>query len=226
MLKLDTLGAAIFDLDGTLVDSNEAWFNAEKSILKRNNIFISDDILAKMVLFTYEEIYPEMLKFGLNYDFDSFVKTMDEIVLTEYENNITLKEDAAEFIEHLRKMGIKTAVATSSSRKLTEAVLAANDALGLFDLILTAEEVGKGKDEPDIYLRAASELDVNPDRCLVFEDRLLGIETAHKIGMKTVCVYDRYSQLDFFKARNIADQYIYSFADMLSEHHASLLGDN
>jgi HAD superfamily hydrolase (TIGR01509 family) len=226
MLKLDTLGAAIFDLDGTLVDSNEAWFNAEKAILKRSNVFISDDILAKMVLYTYEEIFPEMLKFGLRYDFDTFVKTMDEIVLTEYENNITLKEDAEVFIKRLRGKGIKTAVATSSTRKLTEAVLAANDAIELFDLILTTEEIGKGKGEPDIYLRAASELDVIPDRCLVFEDRLLGIETARNIGMKTVCVYDRYSQLDFFKARNITDQYIYSFADMLSEHHASLIGDN
>jgi HAD superfamily hydrolase (TIGR01509 family) len=179
-----------------------------------------------MVLFTYNEIYPEMIKFGLTYDFDTFVKTMDEIVLSEYEHNIALKEDAAVFIEHLRKMGIKTAVATSSTRKLTEAVLCADNALELFDLILTADEVGKGKDTPEIFLRAASELQVVPDRCVVFEDRLVGIETARKIGMKTVCVYDRYSQLDFFKARNFTDQYIYSFADMMSEHRASLIGDN
>jgi HAD superfamily hydrolase (TIGR01509 family) len=214
MINLDSLGAAIFDLDGTLVDSNEAWLSAEKEILERNNIFISEDILTKMVLYTYEEIYPEMVKFGLTYDFDTFVKTMDEIVLTEYENNITLKEDAAEFIEKLREKGLKTAVATSSTRKITEAVLGANDALELFDLILTADEINKGKDLPDIYLKAASEFAVTPDRCVVFEDRLVAIKTAIGIGMKTVCVYDRYSQLDFFKARNLADLYIYSFADI------------
>jgi HAD superfamily hydrolase (TIGR01509 family) len=222
---MKSIGAAIFDLDGTVIDSNDVWLSAEKTILERNNIFIPEEILVKLVLLTYEEIYPEMCKFGITYDFDTFVKTMDEIVLSEYENNITLKDDVLTYINLLRNMGIKTAVATSSSRSFTETVLRVNGVLELFDAVLTTEDTGIGKNEPDIYYRAAKELDTSPDRCVVFEDRYNGIVTAKNAGMKTVCVYDRYSQLDFFKARNFADMYIYSFADMLSEKKASLIGD-
>jgi HAD superfamily hydrolase (TIGR01509 family) len=226
MLSMKSIGAAIFDLDGTVVDSNDVWLSAEKTILERNNIFIPEEILAKLVLLTYEEIYPEMCKFGLTYDFDTFVKIMDEIALSEYENNITLKDDVLTYINLLKNLGIKTAVATSSSRSFAETVLRTNDAYDVFDIILTVEDTGVGKTEPDIYYRAAKELDTPPDRCVVFEDRYNGIVTAKNAGMKTVCVYDRYSQLDFFKARNFADMYIYSFADMLSEKKASLIGDD
>jgi HAD superfamily hydrolase (TIGR01509 family) len=222
---MKNIAAAIFDLDGTLIDSNEAWFNAEKTILERNNIFAPDEPLKKMVLLTYEEIYPEMKAFGLPYDFDTFVSTMDSIVMDEYENNITLKDNAVEFLEHLRSKGIKTAIATSSTKRICDMVLDSNGVRDLFDLVLTTADVGVGKENPEIYLRTAQLLNVPPDHCLVFEDRFLGVETAKKEGMKTVAVYDRYSQLDFFKARGYADQYIYSFADMMSERKASLIGD-
>jgi HAD superfamily hydrolase (TIGR01509 family) len=220
---MKNIGAAIFDLDGTVIDSNDVWLSAEKIILEQNGIYIPESKLAKLVLCTYEEIYPEMVKFGLTYDFNEFVETMDKIALTEFENNITLKDDVTAYLSLLRNMGIKTAVATSSSRSFAEAVLTANNVLELFDVILTTEDTGIGKDQPDIYFRAAEALKTSPDRCLVFEDRYNCIVTAKNAGMKTVCVYDRYSQLDFFKARNFADIYIYSFADMLTEKKASLL---
>jgi HAD superfamily hydrolase (TIGR01509 family) len=225
MLLMENIEAAIFDLDGTVVDSNDVWLEAERIILEKNGISVPESKLSKFVLLTYEEIYPEMLKLGLTYDFDTFVNTMDEIALSEYQN-ITLKEDVKKYIRILKGLGIKTAVATSSSRALAETVLKANGVSDLFDIVLTTADTGISKDEPDIYFRACESFNVAPERCVVFEDRYTGIVTAKNAGMKTVCVYDRYSQLDFFKARNVADMYIYSFADMLSEKKASLLGDS
>jgi HAD superfamily hydrolase (TIGR01509 family) len=225
MLLMENIEAAIFDLDGTVVDSNDVWLEAERKILEQNGIIAPESELSKFVLYTYEEIYPEMIKLGLTYDFDTFVATMDEIALSEYQD-ITLKEDVEKYIRILRGLGIKTAVATSSSRTLAEGVLKANGVEDLFDIILTTADTGIGKEKPDIYFRACESFGVPPDRAVVFEDRYTGIITAKNAGMKTVCVYDRYSQLDFFKARNVADMYIYSFADMLSEKKASLLGDN
>jgi HAD superfamily hydrolase (TIGR01509 family) len=222
---MENIEAAIFDLDGTVVDSNDVWLEAERLILEKNGITAPEEELSKFVLYTYEEIYPEMCKLGLTYDFDTFVSAMDEIALSEYQN-ITLKEDIEKYIRILRGLGIKTAVATSSSRTLAEEVLRANGVSDLFDIILTTADTGIGKDDPDIYFRACESFGVPPDRAVVFEDRYTGIITAKNAGMKTVCVYDRYSQLDFFKARNVADMYIYSFADMLSEKKASLLGDS
>jgi HAD superfamily hydrolase (TIGR01509 family) len=226
MLILKDIAAALIDLDGTLIDSNEAWLNTERIILERNNIYVPEETLARMVLMTYSEVFPELKKLGLPYEFDQMVNIMNEIVFAEYEKNITLKDSAEEFIRHIKEKGIKTAVVTNSTRKLVDAVLKSNNAEGLFDIIMTFEDSKEGDKNPEFYLQAARKLGVSPDRCMVFEDRFIGIDSAKKAGMKTISVYDRFSQLDFFKARGYADQYIYSFADMLSEHKASLIGDD
>jgi HAD superfamily hydrolase (TIGR01509 family) len=226
MLNLNDITAAVFDLDGTLIDSNEAWLNTERIILERNNIYVPEETLARMVLMTYSEIYPELKKLGLPYEFDEMVALMDELVFNEYENNITLKDSAEEFIRHIRNKGMKTAVATNSTRRLVDAVLRQNRAEDLFDVVMTFEDSKEGDKDAEFYLQAARLLGVSPDHCMVFEDRFIGIDSAKKAGMKTVSVYDRFSQLDFFKARGYADQYIYSFADMLSEHKATLIGED
>ena len=115
----------------------------------------------------------------------------------------------------LKKNNIKIALATASPKKLYEPVLRNNCIYNYFDVFCTTEEVGKSKDYPDIYLLAASEMDVSPEDCIVFEDVLKGIVSAKNAGMYTVGVFDKYSDEDIITLRMTADRFIMNFFEMM-----------
>ncbi|MDR0992489.1 MAG: HAD family phosphatase [Ruminococcus sp.] len=210
----DTAGV-IFDLDGTLLDSNNIWEQIDRELLARRGISVSDDFLKILASHSYEEAYNQMQLVGVTDSYETILNEFNEMALFEYQNNVVLKDEAKTYLEKLKEDGVKLAIATASPKELYEPVLTKYGILNLFDNITTTFDVGKTKDFPDIYLTAAAKIGVSPANCVVFEDLKKGIETAKAAGFKTCMVYDRYSQLDFFRMRGIADHYIYSFADLL-----------
>jgi HAD superfamily hydrolase (TIGR01509 family) len=207
----------IFDLDGTLIDSNHVWEQIDREILARRGISVSDDFLKILASHSYEEAYNQMLLVGVTDSYETIYEEFNAMALEEYRNNIELKDEAKAFIEKLKEKGKKLAIATASPKELYEPVLIKFGILNIFDNITTTFDVGKSKEFPDIYLTAAAKINVRPDECVVFEDLKIGIETAKAAGFKTCMVYDRYSQLDFFRMRGISDHYIYSFADLMKD---------
>jgi HAD superfamily hydrolase (TIGR01509 family) len=212
----DTAGA-IFDLDGTLIDSNHVWEMIDKELLSRRGISVSDDFLRILASLSYEEAYSQMQLVGVTDSYETILNEFNEMALYEYRNNIELKDEAKTFLEKLKEKGVKLAVATASPKELYEPVLSKFGILTLFEVITTVFDVGKSKDYPDIYLNTAAKIGVSPANCIVFEDISKGIQTAKAAGFKTCMVYDRYSQLDFFRMRGVANHYIYSFADLLKD---------
>ena len=132
------------------------------------------------------------------------------------------KEGVREFILEMRRQGKKIGIATSNGRTLTEDTLLALHATELFDVIKTACEVGRGKPAPDVYLAAAEEMDVEPGRCLVFEDVPMGILAGKNAGMKVCAVDDEFSRYQEEKKRSLADYYIYSYEDIKNETYEVL----
>jgi HAD superfamily hydrolase (TIGR01509 family) len=103
-------------------------------------------------------------------------------------HNVKLLPGAQKLIEGLRNLKIKTAIATSCSRHACGVVFEKYPFAGNFDFIITGGEVSKGKPDPEIFLKAASSLEVSPEQCLVFEDSSYGVRAGKNAGMKVVAV--------------------------------------
>lgn len=207
--------AAIFDLDGTLVDSNSVWEKIDRIILQKNGIRCTDDFVHKLVSMTYEDAADEMHKIGVKETTEEIIDECNELAVKEYRYNIFVKDGVCEYLIYLKKNGIKIALATASPKSLYEPVLRNNHIYNFFDAFCTTEDVGKSKDYPDIYLYAASKLGANPMECVVFEDVLKGIVSAKNAGMKTIGVYDKYSTEDIITIRLTADKFIMNFFEMM-----------
>jgi len=181
--------AAIFDLDGTIVDSESAWGKAYVGILASFGV-------------KPEISHPETFGASVKDNWKKLIskynikttKTLDEIeVMTflEYQKfipEINIREGAAELIMNLRDGGIETALATSSNWEVTEKVLKSLNIEVLFDNITTIEEVVNPKPDPEIFVKSAEKLNLEPEACLVFEDSVPGVKAAIDAGMKVIAI--------------------------------------
>lgn len=205
----------IFDLDGTLIDSNGVWEKIDRIVLERNHVYLSDREIHKAASMSYEEVLEIFLSKGLNYTLGQLKEEFDKLAVKEYRYNIFLKKGVREYLTQLRQRGKKLAIATASPRTLYEPVLRNNCIYNMFDAFVTTDEAGAEKDFPDVYLSAAEKLGVYPEKCVVFEDILKGIVSARNAGMFTVAVFDKYSSDDVITMRNIADKFIMSFDELI-----------
>ena len=137
-------------------------------------------------------------------------------------HEVPLKKGVKEFIEMVRKEGVKTGIATSNSRKLATETLEALGISHLFDAVKTSEEAGAGKPAPDVYLLAAEKLKAEPSRCLVFEDVPAGIMAGKRAGMRVCAVEDDFSASLRDKKRKLADYYIQDYDDIKREAYEVL----
>lgn len=207
--------AAIFDLDGTLIESNSVWAKIDTIILNRRGIACSEDFAEKLSSMTYEGAAEEMHRLGVKESTEELIKEFNGLAVLEYSKNILMKDHAAEYLEYLKNSGVKIALATASPKELYEPVLRRGGVYAYFDVFCTTDEAGKSKEHPDIYLMAASGLGVLPADCIVFEDVLCGVRSAKKAGMTAVGVYDRYSSADMDDIKKAADRFIFDFSEMM-----------
>jgi HAD superfamily hydrolase (TIGR01509 family) len=119
----------------------------------------------------------------------------DEVVrrmLARYENELPVIPGAIEAVRRVADAGLRLAVASSSNRELIDAVLDRLSLTELFEVTVSSEEVARGKPAPDVYLEAASRLDVEPMRCVAIEDSASGIRAARAAGMRVVAYPNRH----------------------------------
>lgn len=207
---------AIFDLDGTLLDSMRVWKSVDEQFFERRGIAMPTDYgeSVKNMHFPTAAAYTKD-RFSLPDSEESIMNEWHSLCLEAYENHIKLKDGAAEYLLSLREKGIKIAYATSNSETLCEAVLRANGVWNMFNAKAYSEETGKNKTEPDVYLLAAERLGLTPSECAVFEDIAVGAESAKRGGFAVCGVYDKTSEKDAEKIKSVADMYIESFRELL-----------
>ncbi|MBQ8568004.1 MAG: HAD family phosphatase [Oscillospiraceae bacterium] len=215
MLRNDDFEAAIFDLDGTLIDSNRVWEKIDRKYLQKKNIFMTDSDIRRMAAMTYEECVDVIRSKGVDTDAETLRREFNEMAVFEYRHNIFIKPNVKEYLTLLSATGKRIALATASPAELYEPVLRHNGIYSFFDAFVTTDEAGRSKDYPDVYLLAAAKLGAAPESCVVFEDVLKGIVSAQNAGMMTVAVYDKYSDDDVVTMRANADRFIMDFAEML-----------
>ena len=207
--------AAIFDLDGTLIESNSVWEKLDIIMLERRGLKPDSEFINSLTAMSYEEAAEEFRKLGINISTDEFMDEIDILAEYEYAHNIKLKDGVKNFLELLKENNIRIGLATASTEKLYGPVLKNNGIYDYFDVFVTTNDVGKGKDFPDIYIETAFKLGVSKEYCVVFEDILKAVITAASANMITVAVYDFYSKHDKEKMSLIADKYIQNFNELL-----------
>lgn len=207
--------AALFDLDGTLVDSMWMWKAIDIEYLGRYQIALPDDLqqCIEGMSFTETACYMKE-RFQIPEDVETIKATWNEMAYDKYAHEVPLKEGAYEFLEKLKKQGIRLAIATSNSRELAETVLKAHQILEWFDAIVTGCDVKAGKPAPDVYLTAAKFVGVKPEECMVFEDIPQGIIAGKRAGMTVFAIEDAYSAELREEKQKLADYYIKDFHEL------------
>lgn len=178
--------AAIFDLDGVILDSLKVWDKIDIDFLANRSLEIPDDYFETIYEMTFEETAEYTInRFNLPDTAPELIREWNRMAAYEYEKNIKLLPGAKDYLIRTKNRGIKLAVATSAPPILFEPALINNGILELFDCVRHIGEVGRGKDFPDIYLSAADKLNTAPENCAVFEDSPQAIKSANSVGMET-----------------------------------------
>lgn len=215
ILKKDIKGI-IFDLDGTMLDSLGMWSSLDQAYLEEKGIEAPEGLSSKTEGFTFAETAQYFKdRFGLKEDVEDIVKEWHDYIEKIYPG-LPFKKGVRDFIESSIKEGKKIALATANSRKLAGAVLKAQDYIDYFEVLVSADEVGRGKPHPDVFLEAAKRLDLKPEDCLVFEDTLMGVVGAKRAGMTTIAVFDKYNGHNWEEILQTADYTIEDYGQLAS----------
>jgi len=183
--------AAIFDLDGTLLDSMWVWHAVDKAFFAARGLDLPCDYVQEILSMTFRETAEYTIKrFGLDETVEAVMAEWNEMSFQQYREHVKLKPGACEYLEKLRAKGVKLATATALTTHVMQAVLESNGVLHLFDALTSADEVARGKTHPDIYLLAAQKLGVEPRRCIVFEDVPKTLRGIHAAGMTACAVWE------------------------------------
>lgn len=202
---------AIFDADGTLIDSMPIWEDAGARFLAGLGIKAEENLGEIMFRMSLDEGAAYLKK---NYNLDMTEERVKKGILGVindfYVNQVQPKAGAREFLKELSSRKIPMYIATSSNR---EHIRAAFERLGLyeyFDGMITCEEAGAGKREPTIFLQAAQRMGLEPGDIFVFEDVIHAVRSAGSAGFVTVGVYDEASASDNEAMRAESSIYLHS----------------
>ncbi len=192
---------AIFDMDGLLLDTEriyqEAWNECAKNYVDQVNIEVgracagsSGEQIQKVI----QKYYPGIDGKALNND---VIQYYQEHVL----DDLQLKKGVVEILKYFKFKGIKMAVASSSLEFIIRSNLEKVGILSYFDSIVSAQHVKRSKPNPDIFLKAAENLNLQAEACYVFEDAINGVKAGLNAGCKTIMIPDTQVPIDEFYQR-------------------------
>lgn len=209
--KMD-FNAAIFDLDGTILDSMNVWEHIDIQFLKKRNLPVPENYVTEICARSFEEAAQYTIDlFGLQETVEGIIEEWNNMAVEEYSNHVGLLPHALDYLLRLKEHGIKLAVATGLPEKLYMPCLKNNSILELFDALCSTDEVQRGKEYSDVFELAAKKLGVAPEHCIVFDDVLPAIKSAKAARMLAGGIYDKYSADQRAEIERIADIYLLDF---------------
>ncbi len=208
----------IFDLDGTLLNSMPAWNNLGKDYLLKLGIEPPDnlnEIIAPMSM-TESALYFQKT-FKVKLSVEKIIEEIKKLIRDKYKYNVGLKPYVKDYLKRLKNEQAIMCVATATPLELAKTALIRNEIIEYFSFIVTCDEVGTGKNKPDIFYLAANKLNAQPSEIVVYEDADFALTTANDAGFYTVGVFD-----ELFKDKRkdieiISNLYIESFKDLLQD---------
>ncbi len=222
-MMLDNKRAAIFDLDGTLVDSMWMWKDIDIEYLGRYGYGLPENLQREIEGMSYTETAVYFKEtFQIPESLEQIKRTWYEMAREKYAKEVPFKPGAPAFLERMASRGVPMGIATSNGRELVDAVSASLGLKNYISVISTACDVNKGKPAPDIYLHVARQLQVPPCDCLVFEDVPMGILAGKNAGMEVCAVEDAASYKQDIQKRKLADYYIRDYQEILNNTYEVL----
>jgi len=187
----DPIRAAIFDMDGTLIDSESAQHHAYVQSGQALGWPLSDAVLEAMVGVN-RDANERMLTETLGPDFPlrQFYEDADVLFEASIAADLPLRPGAELILDHFRKAGVPLALCTSTIGGLAQQRLQQAGLLDYFDVVVTRSDVTNAKPHPEPYLLAASRLGIDPADCVAVEDSVAGVRSATAAGIATVLVPD------------------------------------
>ena len=182
--------AVLWDMDGTLIDSEEFHWISWRDTMANEGITITHEQFLSSFGQRNDSIIPRWLGSASTPERIERTANAKEELYRHLvrKNGISPLPGVASWVHRLHEQGWLQAVASSAPRANIEVVLEALAATHSFQAIVSAEDVRKGKPDPEVYLTAASRVGVSPDRCIVVEDAVAGVEGARRAGMRSIGV--------------------------------------
>ena len=215
MQKWKKYPCAIFDMDGTLVDSMPYWHRLGRDYLILHGLKPEADLeqqIAAMTLLESAEYFRD--HYGLKLSADEIIQGVNELMEENYRLRIPAKPGAEAFVKALRDAGIHLHICSATPVPLVKVMLERLGILSCFESITSCEEAGAGKDRPDAYLLSLSRAGFKPEETILFEDADFAIRTALKLGLHVAAVYDASCRSTPEELRAAAEEYIVSFEDL------------
>lgn len=208
--------AVIFDVDGTLIDSMWIWRQVDIEFLGKRGIPLPEKLQIEIEGMSYSEtaIYFKA-RFDLPESLDEIKEEWRLMAEDYYKRHIKLKSGAKDFLKLLYEKEITIGIATSNSRELVDYMLTNHEIRQYFSSIRTSCEVDKGKPHPDVFLKVAEDMGIEPCHCLVFEDTVSGVMAAKSAGMKVFAMADEVSEESKDKLIEMTEGYIHSFDEVM-----------
>ena len=200
---------AIFDVDGTLLDSMYLWDRVGEDYLQGKGIAPLPDMEERVRTMSMMQIAQYCQEaYGMTEPAQQIIDEINGMVLEKYRNEVQPKPGVKAMLSMLREKGVALAVATASDRCLIEEALERTGLLPYFDVFLTCSEVGAGKDSPAIFYTACKAMGTRPEETVLFEDSLYSMKTAKKEGFLVAAVFDESAAGEKEEIQQLADWYV------------------
>lgn len=208
------INGAVFDADGTLLDSMHIWHELGKRYLESLSIKASDDLSQRLYALSIEQgCHYIKERYGLEKSESEIQSGILGIIEGFYRNEVKIKDGVKEFLSAMKTKGVPMVIATSGDRDLLSSALERNKIAHYFDEIFTCSELETDKHRPKIFLECSKFLGLEPEKVGIFEDALFALETAKKAGFVTFGVEDNSNYHDRERIKAISDYYIKTFKE-------------
>lgn len=207
---------SIFDLDGTLLDSMAAWHNLGRDYLLLKGVIPPEnlnEILESMSMLESAEYFRQAFKINLSPE--EIISGVNELIAGKYKNELVLKPYVREYLQKLKDENVKMCIATATPLKLAKTALERNEIIDYFSFVTSCDEVGVGKNKPDIFYMAANKLNADISNISMYDDADFALITAKEAGFYTIGVYDESFKDKRKDIELVSDLYIESFKELL-----------
>ncbi len=207
--------AVLFDFDGTIADTGYIWQKVDRKFMEDRGLEYTEDLGPKLAALGFKNGAEWIVDtYNLNETPEQVCQEWNEAAERLYAQEVVLKEGVMDYIDNLHAMGKKTALVTTNNKRVLTSISERVDVYDIFNAVVLGDEVPRSKHFPDIYLEAASRLDIDPELCLVFEDIPMAINSAHEAGMTTCAVdsNDPWQNIEELKA--MSDYFIHTWDEI------------
>ncbi len=210
------VSGVIFDMDGTLLDSTEMWQGAAGRYITSLRKEPEPDLGEKTKAMTLAELCGYLKeRYGIAAAEEKIAKGFNAKLREDYLESVDIKEYVPVLLEKFKQKGIAMCVTTSTDKAIAEEILIRLGIRDYFKYIVTCEESGGGKSDPQVFLNAHSLLGTPKDETVVIEDGLLAIKGAKEAGFYVTAIADKSEEENLDEIKKLADRYIEGFDELL-----------